>query len=57
MSSGWTLNCTFVELLITFTINIVKKHHCYPLQGVPSLVSLSTATVTGCPDGGRLRVH
>lgn len=28
-------NCTFIELLITYAINILKKHHCYPLQGVP----------------------
>ena len=57
MSSGWTLNCKFIELLITFAVNIVKKHHCYPLQGVPSVMSLSIAAVTGCPGGCRLHVH
>ena len=57
MSSGWALNCTFKELLITFAVNVVKKHHCYPLQGVPSFVSLSIATVTEYPGGCRLCMH
>jgi len=57
VSSGWTVNYTFIELLITFAVNVVRRHRCYPLQVVPSVVSLSIATVTGCPGGCRLCVH
>jgi hypothetical protein len=54
---GLLISCTCIEMVIKFAVEIVKEHCCCPLQGIPPIVSVSIATVTGCPGGCRLCVQ